>query len=152
MFVLSFFSSPSVLADSDGSLTINTDVLMKNQVQTAGVGDFSIRGELFSNALTALSEKNKSEQHALVHNVKNVDFSVKRKDTSDDNQVKQLLFENYQPQVLTKNSQNVTRKSNGTLLVGLLAVAVFLVLGISAGRWRSRQKSKKQRVRKYDND
>ncbi|GAB2023721.1 type VII secretion protein EssA [Pseudolactococcus yaeyamensis] len=148
LVMIGILSAITVSADSDGSLTINTDILTNNQVQAGGVGDFPIRGELFSSALTEFSKQNSFKQNERIEQAKTIDFSIKSRDVSDDKQVKQLLFENYRPQVITTKNQENTKQSDYLFLIATLTMLFLGVVGIFAGRWRIKQKLKKQRTRK----
>ncbi|MBC1925545.1 hypothetical protein [Listeria innocua] len=152
LLLTSLLFTITVSADSDGSLILNTDILTKNQVQTSGVGEFPIRGELFSSQLTTLTEKNEIKQKEVIKNAKSIDFSNKNVDVSGGNQVKRLLFENYQPQVITKKNQEETEHVNLLLVIAVPSLFLLLGIGMFAGRWRAKSKRKKLKVRKYNND
>lgn len=152
IFSIVFLFSFDVLADSNGSLKINTDILINNQILSGGVGEFPIRGELFSTDLTDLSEQNREEENSIVHRAENIDFSTQTKDNLEGNQSKKLLFENYQPQVITKNNQENAQQSNLVFWFVVPLMLVLLFIGIFAGRWRVQYKRKNKEVRIYEND
>ncbi|MGX6991586.1 type VII secretion protein EssA [Pseudolactococcus reticulitermitis] len=144
LVIVSLFSL-YVQADSNGSLKINTDILTNNHILSGGVGEFPIRGELFSTDLTKVSEQNREEEKSIIHQAERIDFSNQTKDISEDKQSKKLLFKDYQPQVITKNSQEDVQQTNMVFWFAVPLLFFLLLLGIFAGRWRVQYKRKKSR-------
>ncbi|WP_172209901.1 type VII secretion protein EssA [Lactococcus hodotermopsidis] len=137
------FSPVNTSADSDGNLKLNTDVITNNQIQAGGSGEFPIRGHLFTQELDEQSEKLESERNQLIDDVKNVDFSVKSSDSKNDDKVKKLLFQEYQPQVIIVKDQEDSKQSNWFMMMNIVIIVVLLSVGIVTGKWWTKRKLRK---------
>lgn len=144
------FPFVTVLADSDGSLKLNTDVLTKNQVQLGGAGDFLIRGELFSTDLSERSQNKKNLEMSRINQVKTLDFSIRNKDSSGKHDVRQQLFEHYLPQVIKSRQSDHIKQSSVLFWLTVFSVPCLCLVGIGGGRWRVRYKRKKAKARRED--
>ena len=150
--MIGLFGSLTVQADSDGSLKIKSDMLTQNPIQLGGVGDFPIRGKLFSSEVSVLLDKKGFKHNEWMNQAKAIDFSTTAKAVSDGKQVKQLLFASYQPRVITTNTQENNKQSNELLLLSFFGLLLLSVFGALLGRGYGIHKQKKQRRSRLKHD
>ena len=72
--MIGLFGPLTVRADSDGSLKIKSDMLTQNPIQLGGVGDFPIRGKLFSSEVSVLLDKKGFKHNEWMNQAKAIDF------------------------------------------------------------------------------
>lgn len=150
--MIGLFGSLTVQADSDGSLKIKSDMLTQNPIQLGGVGDFPIRGKLFSSEVSRLLDQKGFKHNEWINQAKGIDFSTTVKAISDGKQVKQLLFDTYQPRVITTNTQENNKQSNELLLLCFFGLLLLSVFGALFGRGYGIHKLKKQRRSRLKHD
>lgn len=141
--MIGLFGSLTVQADSDGSLKIKSDMLMQNPIQLGGVGDFPIRGKLFSSEVSELLDQKDMVYTGRINQAKAIDFSTTAKAVSDGKQVKQLLFDTYQSGVIAPNAQENNKQSNELLLLSFFGFLLLSVVGALLGRGYGIHKLKK---------
>ena len=144
--------SLTVQADSDGSLKIKSDMLMQNPIQLGGVGDFPIRGKLFSSEVSKLLDQKDIAYTGWITQAKAIDFSTTAKAVSDGKQVKQLLFDTYQSDVIAPNAQENNKQSNELLLLSFFGLLLLSVLGALLGKGYGIHKLRKQRRNRLKHD
>ena len=116
------------------------------------MGDFPIRGKLFSSEVSKLLDQKDIAYTGWITQAKAIDFSTTAKAVSDGKQVQQLLFASYQPRVITTNTQENNKQSNELLLLSFFGLLLLSVLGVMLGRGYGIHKLRKQRRSrlKYD--
>lgn len=150
--MIGLFGSLTVWADSDGSLKIKSDMLTQNLIQLGGVGDFPIRGKIFSSELSELLDQKNIKQREWINQAKAIDFSKKTKDVSGSKQIRQLLFDGYQPRVVANIAQENSKQSNNLLLLSIFCLLFLSVVGALLGRGYGIQKLRKQRRSRLEHD
>ncbi|HBZ60774.1 MAG TPA: type VII secretion protein EssA [Lactococcus sp.] len=145
VLLLAIFSPINVKADSNGSLKLNTDILTGNQSQAGSVGDFPVRGRLFTKELEEQSKNLGLDSKQVVENIKTVDFSVKTDGTKSDSEVKKYLFQNYKSQVIISDNKEDSQQVSWFVMLSIPVMIVILFVGIFSGRWWTRKQRRKVR-------
>ena len=132
-----FFYSPFVvLADSDGSLQLNSDMITTQSGAGSSTSDFAIRSQLFSKDLDKKTqEKARNTEEATKH-VNDIDFSKKSQN--------KLYKTNYQSlkTKLFRDESKKDSKNNGMLILLLLTLPLIILTGYVA-RSLTRRKRRK---------
>jgi len=128
-------------ANGDGSLKLDPSVITNNGIQVGANGDFSIRGQLFSDDINKASKNIQQSQEKWMKQLKNIDFQKENLDGKPEIAISKKLFQNYQPQViLSKDKKAISSRKPVPLLYVLVGV-VLLIFGAILGKiWVRRRK------------
>lgn len=141
-----FFYSPFVvLADSDGSLQLNSDMITTQSGAGSSTSDFAIRSQLFSKDLDKKTqEKARNTEDATKH-VNDIDFSKKSQNKlykTNYQSLKTKLFRDYSQTNVASTESKKDSKNNGMLILLLLTLPLMILTGYVA-RSLTRRKRRK---------
>lgn len=140
------FSFPAVEGHADGSLKLNTDVLMNNGGDIGGTGDFPIRGQLFSSEIEEQNKKLHENQAEVGKHKKTIDFKEKSTESLNTKSMTNNLFHEYQPQVIT-TAESTGKKDVLSLYILIIVGGIVLTfLGILVGNRRVKRKRRRRSV------
>ena len=108
--------------------------------------------KLFSSEVSKLLDQKDIAYTGWINQAKAIDFSTTAKAVSDGKQVKQLLFDTYQSDVIAPNAQENNKQSNELLLLSFFGLLLLSVLGALLGRGYGIHKLRKQRRSRLKHD
>lgn len=114
--------------ENDGSLELNSDVILNESVEVGAAGEFAIRGRLFLEDLTARSEALRAESEQRLRVDETLTFQ-RREDAriAEYQQLRSGLFETYTPDVAGSVQEEVTDFSM------FYGVAIFAGIAVALG-------------------
>ena len=135
----------SAFADEDGDdagqLGLNTTVLVNDSVGTGSLGEFAIRGSLFSADLSARVQEQREAAADRLTVARTLDFAHGDTSTVDYRPVRAALFEGYTSQEGPRAAQERNEASPAFFgVAAVIAVPRVLGAGLLAGRLWARRK------------
>lgn len=139
LLLLFLLNVKAVSVVGNGNLKLNTAIITNEQIQTGGGGEFPIRGILFSKELNEQAQQNDALLSQQTDVVGKLDFQKQSNQKADMQKMKAMLFQDYNPQVILSKSSQDGRSYALYVIIGALAAAVLLVVGVLSGRWWARR-------------
>lgn len=132
-------------ADDDGNLQLNSNIITNSDGGLSSTTDFPIRNELFTAKINQVVKE--QMQDKVIDHKKTLDFSKKDEnnlyDTNTDKVVK-VLFTNYNPQIISSNSENQRSQSTIWYWVVCFGAIPLTVLAVILGQKRAKRNLKKK--------
>lgn len=126
--------------DTLGQLSLNTTVLVNESVGAGVVGDFAVRGELFTEPFSTQVQEQRQHQAERLAVVERLDFAPSDQTAATYQPVRAALFGDYSSTVLP--SAESEPESTATLYgIAVVAVPLVLVAGVVLGKaWAKRKR------------
>lgn len=134
------FYGRQIQAD-DGGFKLKSDIISNEEVNSADIGDFPIRAQLFLDKMNQQAAQLKEKSTDVGQIQSKIDFlSVSSGSSSANRKEMAALFQNYQPSIVVMDDEAVIAGRNWTI-VGLsiffLGIAVF---GAYLGSWWAKRR------------
>lgn len=124
-----------------GRLNLNSDVLVNEAVDTGTVGNFAIRGRLFSPEINTRAEAQQAAAASRLDAVGQLSFTDTRFTGDEYQEVRTALFADYSPEA--RSGTRDEQVSTQLVFVFTLALGIPLVLGGGAALGRAWAKRKR---------
>ncbi|MCL2676623.1 MAG: type VII secretion protein EssA [Streptococcaceae bacterium] len=146
--VISFLLFPiTVLANGDGSLILNSNMITNQSAGTGTVSDFPIRSQLFSQELTTRANEKNQAQANVEKQIESVDFKKDSMNTlyiADYQNLQTKLFHHYNQINVDSSDTNTQAKNNEIIIILIVAVPLMILTGFVARRWARRATATKR--------
>jgi len=124
----------------DGSLNLNADILVDESVGTGAVGDFAVRGRLFSPELSARADEQREASAERLDIAGTLTFEPTASESEAYAAVRAGLFDGYSSDV---HSQAVEAREESAILPTLalvIGVPLVILVGVYLGRFWARRR------------
>lgn len=132
-------------ADDDGNLQLNSNIITNSDGGLSSTKDFPIRNELFTPKINQVVKE--QMQDKVIDHKKTLDFSKKDENNlygANTDKVVKVLFTNYNPQIISSNSENQSSQSTIWYWVVCLGAIPLTVLAVILGQKRAKRNLKKK--------
>ncbi|MFT4189016.1 MAG: hypothetical protein QM621_10605 [Aeromicrobium sp.] len=138
---VSAFATDGGEGQGGGQLDLNTTVLVNDPVSAGSVGDFPIRGSLFSADFAALLQEQQRRAAERLSVAETLDFTKTESGAAEYEPVRAVLFEDYTPREVFSSAGDEQRSSSLLYIAAaVVGVPLTLVAGVLMGRFWARRK------------
>ena len=123
-----------------GSLTLNSDVIVNESVGTATTGDFAVRGKLFSDALSSRADVLNEAVTQRLDITEKLSFAPAETAVDEYRDLRETLFDGYTPQVIPVATATAEEPRLLYALLLVIAAPLMLWAGVQAGKAWARRK------------
>ncbi|MFJ3426627.1 hypothetical protein [Leifsonia aquatica] len=125
----------------DGSLDLNADILVDESVGTGSVGDFAVRGRLFSVDLSARADEQREASAARLDVADSLTFEPPDAGAESYEAVRAGLFADYTSDMHSQTVESREESPVLHLLVLVAGVPLVVLIGVFLGRvWARRRR------------
>lgn len=140
-----FYNPFTALADSDGSLQLNSDIITAQSKGEGGNSEFAIRAKLFSNELTKKTQEKAKNAASIPNYINDINFDqrhVNKLYQENYQSLKSDLFKNYNQTHIGTTELEQSSEKKSLLLLLILALPLMILTGLVARSWTRRKRRK----------